>query len=63
MMTKPRLQNWSAKRAGGSMTIAGTWPDGTSEKLTRISEIASSDAGPVAIRCNGAQAAERFELA
>lgn len=60
---KPRLQNWSAKRAGGSMTIAGTWPDGTAAKLTRITEIAFGQGGPVAIRDNGAQDAERFELA
>lgn len=61
---KPRLQNWRAKRAGGSMTIAGTWPDGTAAKLTRISEIKyGGQDGPVAVRDNGAQAPERFELA
>lgn len=45
------------------MTIAGTWPDGTSAKLTRISAIECGAAGPTAVRDNGAQPAERFALA
>lgn len=62
-MTQPRLLNWSAKRAGGSMTIAGTWPDGTAAKLTRITAIEGGAAGPTAVRDNGAKPAERFALA
>lgn len=62
-MTTHRITAWSAKRAGAGITITGTGSDGQRVKLARILTIEAGEDGPVAVRDNGAQPAERFLLA
>lgn len=56
-----KLKNWTAKRAGGRITIVGSDVEtGTSVKIVGVDQIAAGKNGkpPVAVDRNG----ERYEL-
>jgi hypothetical protein len=43
------LTNWSAKRAGATMTVNGTGPDGLAAKITNVGVIRPSADGSALI--------------